>query len=69
MARKLRRAETENVELVTGNQGEMVPDNIRKKIDYLASNGHILSALSTIMSSPRDSASLAVCIYSSYAAR
>ncbi|KAJ5214048.1 hypothetical protein N7449_001217 [Penicillium cf. viridicatum] len=33
IARKLRRAETEGIKLVSMNQGEMVPDDIRKKID------------------------------------
>jgi aspartyl-tRNA synthetase len=33
ISRKLRRAENEGIKLVTFNQGEMVPDDIRKKID------------------------------------
>ncbi|KAJ5787479.1 hypothetical protein N7457_002469 [Penicillium paradoxum] len=33
IARKLRRAETEGIKVVSMNQGEMVPDDIRKKID------------------------------------
>ncbi|KAJ6179668.1 hypothetical protein N7519_010129 [Penicillium mononematosum] len=33
IARKLRRAESEGIKLVSMNQGEMVPDDIRKKID------------------------------------
>jgi aspartyl-tRNA synthetase len=33
IARKLRRAENEGIKLVSFNQGEMVPDDVRKKID------------------------------------
>ncbi|KAJ5447204.1 Nucleic acid-binding OB-fold [Penicillium cf. griseofulvum] len=33
IARKLRRAESEGIKLVSMNQGEMVPDDIRQKID------------------------------------
>ncbi|KAJ6008896.1 hypothetical protein N7499_001056 [Penicillium canescens] len=33
ISRKLRRAENEGIKLVTFNQGEMVPDDVRKKID------------------------------------
>ena len=33
ISRKLRRAENEGIKVVTFNQGEMVPDDIRKKID------------------------------------
>lgn len=33
IARKLRRAESEGIKLVSMNQGEMVPDDVRQKID------------------------------------